>query len=177
MQKPSNPTAIELIVGRMKTHWDPCNPGSIEPINTQSRENWVIFSQSEIKPNLTADRQVWSLTQGQAWTGARGSSAILSVPRNPQNKLFWVVTILSQSRPPYPQSVWIVTRFWILCNPIAIKTDCALIGPDGTELRPPVRGLRLDWRMCPVNPNKGRRGPFQSCRNPDHLLTNRTIAP
>ena len=136
LQKPSNPTAIELIVGGIKTHWDPCNPGSIEPINTQSRENWAILAQSEIKPNLTADRQVWSLTQGQAWTGARGSSAILSVPRNPQNKLIWVVAILSQPRPPYFQSVQIVTGFRILCNLSVIKTDCSLIAQDGTGLRP-----------------------------------------
>ena len=157
-------------MGRMKTHWDPCNPGLIEPINAQSIGNWAILAQSKIKPNLTADRQVWSPTQGQAWTGARGSSAILSVPRNPQNKLILVVAILSQSRPPYPQSAWIATRFWILCNLSAIKTDCVLIVQDGRE-------LRLAWRMCPVNPNKGRRGPLQSCHNPDRLFTNRTIAP
>ena len=50
-------------------------------------------------------------------------------------------------------------RFWILCNPNAIKTDCALIGPDVTE-------LQLDSRMCPANPDKGS---LQSCHNQNEL--------
>ena len=61
---------------------------------------------------------------------------ILSVSRNPQNKLISVVAILLQSRHSNLQLVRITTRFQISCNPITIITDCALIVPDGTELRP-----------------------------------------
>ena len=98
------------------------------PIHWQSVENWEISVQSEIKPNLTAVRQVWAQTGGQAQAVARGSSAILSVPRNRQNELLWVVTILPQSRPQYLQSGWLRldSGFWGILmqfRQIALRLD------------------------------------------------------
>ena len=133
LQKTGNPLAIERNAGRIRSKWDRCNPGSIRPTLVQSRGNGAVRVRSEIKPNLTAVRQVWALTRREAQSRAQGSSAILSVPRNPQKEAFWVITILPQSRPSYFAIRRIATGFRILGNPEAIQMDCAPIGP---ELRP-----------------------------------------
>ena len=100
--------------GQSTRNWADCGTNAIavesvqswhdRPIHTQSRENRKISVLSAIKPNLTADRQVWAQTGGQAQTRALGSSAIPSVPHNPQKELFRIVAILPQSRPQYLQS-------------------------------------------------------------------------
>ena len=79
----------------------------VRPIHVQSGKKREISVQFAIKPNLTAVRQVWAQTGVQAQTCALGSSAILSVPRNPQKELFRFVAILPQSRPRYLQSRWL----------------------------------------------------------------------
>ena len=114
--KQGNPPAIKLIAERVRSQWDWCNPGTIGQSTEQSKENWEILVQSEIKPNLTAVGQVWALTEGQTKTGAWGPFAILSVPRNPRNELFWVFAIPLQSRPPYLQSA----RLWLDSGFLAI---------------------------------------------------------
>ena len=132
------------------------------PIRTQSVENWAISVQSEIKPNLTAVRQVWAQTGGQAQAVARGSSAILSVPRNPQNELFSIVAILPQSRPRYLQSrrLQLDSEFWAILmqfRRIALRLDrnCVRLLPwiaiRGVRLEPWPRGSSAILSM-PLNP-------------------------
>ena len=131
------------------------------PIHWQFVENWEISVQSEIKPNLTAVRQVWAHTGGQAQAVARGSSAILSVPRNRQNELLWVVTILPQSRPQYLQSGWLRldSGFWGILmqfRQIALRLDrnCA-----HSDYCPGLRFEASDWSPGPVDLLQSSRWP------------------
>ena len=167
LQKTGNPLAIERNAGRIRSKWDRCNPGSIRPTLVQSRGNRAVRVRSEIKPNLTAVRQVWALTRREAQSRAQGSSAILSVPRNPQKEAFWVITILPQSRPSYFAIRRIATGFRILGNPEAIQMDCAPIGLDvaiASGLRIEASGWSPDSRPGPAP--QSEKQAFQALRNP-----------
>ena len=158
--------------GQSTRNWADCGMNAIavesvqswhdRPIHTQSRENRKISVLSAIKPNLTADRQVWAQTGGQAQTRALGSSAILSVPHNPQKELFRIFAILLQSRPRYLQSGRLRLDSGFLATLmqfrwIAHRLDPNRVHSDFTWIA--IRGLRLDpWPQTLARGSSAIRG-------------------